>query len=41
MPDPFDPAEFDAPPPADPHTDYRGLLDAMRIVAAIGAQPVD
>ena len=36
MPDPFDPAEFDAPPPSDPHTDYRGLLDAMRKAGAEG-----
>ena len=28
MPDPFDPAEFDAPPPSDPSADYRTLLDA-------------
>lgn len=48
MADPFDPAEFDAPPPidsgadssADPNTDpsadYRVLLDAMRKAGAEG-----
>src|SRR3546814_5535783 len=36
MPDPFDPAEFDAPPPSDPGTDYRTLLDAMRKAGAEG-----
>src|SRR3546814_13204519 len=36
MPDPLDPAEFDAPPPADPGADYRGLLDAMRQAGADG-----
>ena len=36
MPDPFDPAEFDAPPPADPGADYRVLLDAMRQAGAEG-----
>src|SRR3546814_5306360 len=36
MPDPFDPAEFDAPPPADPGADYRALLDAMRQAGADG-----
>ena len=36
MPDPFDPAEFDAPPPADPGADYRVLLDAMRQAGADG-----
>src|SRR3546814_306786 len=36
MPDPFDPAEFDAPPPADPGTDYRVLRDAMRQAGAEG-----
>lgn len=44
MPDPFDPAEFDAPPPidaggdpnADPSADYRVLLDAMRKAGAEG-----
>src|SRR3546814_20547513 len=36
MPDPFDPAEFDAPPPADPGADYRVLLDAMRQAWADG-----
>src|SRR3546814_20783014 len=30
MPDPFDPAEFDAPTPADPGADYRVLRDAIR-----------
>src|SRR3546814_19171995 len=40
MPDPLDPAEFDAPPPADPGADYRVLLDAMRQAGAGGiAQP--
>src|SRR3546814_20441053 len=34
MPDPIDPAEFDAPPPADPGADYRVLLDAMRQAGA-------
>ncbi|PBN41415.1 hypothetical protein [Sphingobium sp. D43FB] len=42
MPDPFDPAEFDAPPPSDPGADYRTLLDAMRKAGAEGvAQQVD
>src|SRR3546814_7910813 len=36
MPDPVDPAEFDAPPPSDPGTDYRTLLDAMRKAGAEG-----
>ena len=36
MPDPFDPAEFDTPPPSDPGTDYRTLLDAMRKAGAEG-----
>lgn len=36
MPDPFDPAEFDAPPPSDPDADYRTLLDAMRKAGAEG-----
>src|SRR3546814_8243698 len=36
MPDPFDPAEFDAPPPPDPGTDFRTLLDAMRKAGAEG-----
>src|SRR3546814_13676081 len=36
MPDPLDPAEFDAPPPADPGADYRVLLDAMRQAGAAG-----
>src|SRR3546814_942636 len=36
MPDPFDPAEFDAPPPSDPGADYRTLLDAMRQAGAEG-----
>ena len=36
MPDPFDPAEFDAPPPADPGADYRVLFDAMRQAGADG-----
>src|SRR3546814_10933006 len=36
MPDPLDPAEFDAPPPADPGADYRVLLDAMRQAGAGG-----
>src|SRR3546814_11956984 len=36
MPDPFDPAEFDAPPPADPGADYRVLLAAMRQAGADG-----
>src|SRR3546814_1339541 len=36
MPDPLDPAEFDAPPPADPGADYRVLLDAMRQAGADG-----
>src|SRR3546814_17402779 len=36
MPDPFDPAEFDATPPADPGADYRVLLDAMRQAGADG-----
>lgn len=36
MPDPFDPAEFDTPPPADPGADYRVLLDAMRQAGAEG-----
>src|SRR3546814_19852046 len=40
MPDQLDPAEFDAPPPADPGADYRVLLDALRQVGADGlAQP--
>ncbi len=35
--DPFDPADFDAPPPSgDPHADYRTLLDAMRRAGAEG-----
>src|SRR3546814_5567970 len=34
--DPFDPAEFDAPPPSDPGADYRTLLDAMRKAGAEG-----
>src|SRR3546814_4866128 len=33
---PFDPAEFDAPPPSDPGADYRTLLDAMRKAGAEG-----
>src|SRR3546814_1459844 len=37
MPDPFDPAEFDAPPPADPGADYRVLIDAMRQAGAEGS----
>lgn len=37
MADPFDPSEFDASPPsADPHADYRTLLDAMRRAGAEG-----
>lgn len=37
MPDPFDPAEFDTPPPApDSGADYRALLDAMRQAGAEG-----
>src|SRR3546814_14810462 len=36
MPDPLDPAEFDAPPPDDPGADYRVLLDAMRQAGADG-----
>src|SRR3546814_14989213 len=36
MPDPFDPAEFDAPPPADPGADHRVLLDALRPAGADG-----
>src|SRR3546814_20295531 len=36
MPDPFDPPEFDAPPPSDPGADYRTLLDAMRTAGAEG-----
>src|SRR3546814_15470675 len=36
MPDPFDPAEFDVPPPSDPCTDYRTLLDAIRKAGAEG-----
>src|SRR3546814_4997829 len=36
MPDPLGPAEFDAPPPADPGADYRVLLDAMRQAGADG-----
>src|SRR3546814_3246159 len=36
MPDPFDPTEFDAPPPSDPGADYRTLLDAMRKAGAEG-----
>src|SRR3546814_5015021 len=36
MPDPFDPAAFDAPPPSDPGADYRTLLDAMRKAGAEG-----
>src|SRR3546814_16532925 len=36
MPDPLDPTEFDAPPPADPGADYRVLLDAMRQAGADG-----
>src|SRR3546814_19242153 len=36
MTDPFDPAEFDAPPPSDPGTDSRTLLDAMRKAGAEG-----
>jgi hypothetical protein len=36
MPDPFDPAEFDAAPPSDPGADYRTLLDAMRKAGAEG-----
>jgi hypothetical protein len=35
MADPFDPAEFDTPPP-DPGADYRVLLDAMRQAGADG-----
>src|SRR3546814_3240305 len=36
MPDPLDPAEFDAPPPADPGADYRVLIDEMRQAGADG-----
>lgn len=37
MADPFDPADFDMPPPVgDPHADYRTLLDAMRRAGAEG-----
>src|SRR3546814_12509575 len=36
MPDPFAPADFDPPPPADPGADYRVLLDAMRQAGADG-----
>ena len=36
MPEPFDPAEFDTPPPSDPGADYRVLLDAMRKAGAEG-----
>src|SRR3546814_17677669 len=36
MPDPLDPADFAAPPPADPVADYRVLLDAMRQAGAHG-----
>src|SRR3546814_11275982 len=36
MPDPLDPAEFDAPPPADPGAAYRVLPDAMRQAGADG-----
>src|SRR3546814_5311468 len=36
MPAPLDPAEFDAPPPADPGADYRLLPDAMRKAGADG-----
>src|SRR3546814_9414185 len=36
MPDPLDPAEFDAPPPADPGAGYRVLLAAMRQAGADG-----
>src|SRR3546814_14221563 len=36
MPDPFDPAEFDAPPPSDPGADYRTLIDAKRKAGADG-----
>ena len=36
MAEPFDPAEFDAPPSGDPHADYRTLLDAMRRAGAEG-----
>jgi hypothetical protein len=37
MAEPFDPGEFDAPPPSDdPHADYRTLLDAMRRAGAEG-----
>lgn len=37
MAEPFDPSEFDAPPPSDdPHADYRTLLDAMRHAGAEG-----
>src|SRR3546814_16687098 len=36
MPDPLDPAEFDAPTPADPGADYRVLLDAIRQAGAAG-----
>lgn len=36
MADPFDPAEFDAPPSDDPRADYRTLLDAMRKAGAEG-----
>lgn len=35
MADPFDPGEFDTPPP-DPGADYRVLLDAMRQAGADG-----
>lgn len=37
MADPFDPSDFDAPPPlGDPQADYRTLLDAMRKAGAEG-----
>src|SRR3546814_19073847 len=36
MPDPSAPADFDAPPPADPGAAYRVLLDAMRQAGADG-----
>ena len=36
MAEPFDPAEFDAPPSGDPHADYRTLLDAMGRAGAEG-----
>src|SRR3546814_9562152 len=36
MPDPFAPADFDPPPPANPGAVYRVLLDAMGQAGADG-----